>query len=286
MANAPLDIAWYDGRLQPIADIHISPLDRGFLFGDGVYEVIPFYGERAVGHLEHLDRLEKSLRSIALPMPMRRAELEQVLLQVINANDCNTQALYLQISRSGDVGRDHQFPKEQQANLFVMSSRMTAPSEASYASGLKAILRPDERWSRCDIKSTSLLANVMAKQDAGTADAADAVLYRDDQITEGAASAFACVVNNTLVAPPLTKALLPSVTREITWRLAGEIGLATAERDLSVPEFLAADEVILMSSTKEIAPIVKVDDHAIGDGTPGPVWRQLFQRYQDEKQTG
>lgn len=285
MASPPLPFAWHNHQLQAITDVHISPLDRGFLFGDGVYEVIPFYDGHAVGLQGHLDRLKRSLAAIALCAPVDDATLADIFSQVVEANGSRTQSLYLQVSRTGDRGRDHRFPDTIDSSLFVMTTALEAPSAEQYLHGHKAILRHDERWARCDIKSISLLANVLAKQAAAESDAIESILHRDGFITEGAASAVACVIDGVLVAPPMDESLLPSVTRDLIWAVAQRIGQATEIRPISVSACLAADEVVLMSSTKEIVPIVRIDEHQIGTGKAGDVWQRLFDGYQAMKKT-
>lgn len=283
MASRPLPMAWHNGELLPLADVSISPLDRGFLFGDGVYEVIPFYAGQAFGYQRHWRRLLNSLKAIALPLGVPSAAFKEAIDALITANDGGDQALYLQVSRAGDHGRDHRFPDAQVSNLFMMSNRLAPLDVAAYRRGFDAVLANDERWARCDIKSVSLLANVLARQRASEATAIEAILTRDGQITEGAASAIACVIDGELLAPAESRALLPSVTRAIVWELAERLGIPTGIRPISTEALLAADEVMMMSSTKEIAPIVHVDGRSIGEGKPGPVWQRLFEAYQQEK---
>ncbi|MEL7297570.1 MAG: aminotransferase class IV [Pseudomonadota bacterium] len=285
MSTTPLPFAWHDGGLKPLSDVHISPLDRGFLFGDGVYEVIPYPDGRAVGLRGHLQRLRDSLEAIDLPLAQDDDALEDIFEQVVSANGGVGQSLYLQVSRAGDTRRNHAFPDHQISSLFVMTQPLASLDIDRYHAGFHAILAEDTRWQRCDIKSTSLLANVLARQAAADADAIEAILHRDGFITEGSTSAIACVVDGALIAPPLDTTLLPSVTRDLVWRLAERMSLPTRCEAVPVNTLLAASEVWLMSSTKDVAPIVSVGANRIGDGKPGPLWRTLFDAFQDTKYT-
>lgn len=279
MADA-LPYAFHDNRLQPIGEVAISPLDRGFLFGDGVYEVIPVYAGKPFGMARHLRRLKRSLSEIALPPPLDDNALQVALQSVIDANGGGDLALYLQISRSGDRGRDHRFPDAQAGSLFAMCSALARVDERSYAAGFSAITSADERWARCDIKATSLLANVLARQSASQADAVEAILTRNGMMIEGSASAVLCVLDGVLCAPPETPALLPSITREIVMELAAAENVATRLQDIPLTRFRKADEILLLSSTKELLPVVRLDGETVGTGKPGPVWRKLFRAYQ------
>ncbi|MEL7023205.1 MAG: aminotransferase class IV [Pseudomonadota bacterium] len=282
MARA-LEYGWHDGQLRPLSEIHISPLDRGFLFGDGVYEVIPVYNGRALGLAEHLGRLNRSLHAIDLPAPCEESRLVDSMEQVITANSSANQSLYIQISRAGDDGRDHKFPRLNEASLFMMSSTLVPASRTQYSAGFPAITLPDDRWQRCDIKSTSMLANVMARQAASKADALEAVLTRDDYLIEGAASAIICARDGVIYAPPETNTLLPSVTRHITLDIAKRLDIEVRVEPIPIDFARDADELLLMSSTKEIVPLVQLDGARIGKGQPGPIWNQLFDGYQDRK---
>lgn len=285
MADA-LDYAWFNGSIMPLGDVHISPLDRGYLFGDGVYEVIPVYQGKALGQQQHIARLRHSLDAIALTLSLEDEAMHAALGDLIAANGSGDMSLYIQISRAGDHGRDHRFPATGDVNMFAMSCALTPATTSGYANGLKAITMPDARWLRCDIKSTSLLANVLARQNADQQQAAEAILLRDGLLIEGATSAIACIVDGALLIPPHSPMLLPSITRELTFHCARDIGIAISEEPVSEQTLRNCDELILMSSTREIAPIVMLDSKRIGDGRPGPVWQALFAAYQTLKING
>ena len=282
MADA-LHYAWHDGRLQALEDVRISPLDRGFLFGDGIYEVIPVYDGRPLALDRHLARLHRSCDAIALPLPEDDAALAARIDALVEANGGGDQSIYLQLSRGGDRGRDHRFPPVQATSLFAMSSRLAPIDTAAYRTGVAAITLPDQRWARCDIKSTSLLANVLARQAASEAGAAEALLVRDGELIEGAASAVGCIVDGVLVLPPEDYRVLPSVTRALTVEVANRVGVTVAERPVPIDECRGADEILLMSSTREIVPVATLDGAAVGSGRAGPVWERLFSGYQAMK---
>ncbi len=282
MADA-LSMAWHGGYIKPLAEVSISPLDRGFLFGDGVYEVIPVYDGKPLALALHLQRFTRSLAEIRLPAPMDSDALSDVITALIDANGGGNQTIYLQASRNGDAGRDHRFPPQQHSTLFGMSSRLKPVSAADYADGVSAVTLPDQRWARCDIKSTSLLANVLARQAANEAGAVEAILTRGDKMIEGAASAAVCIIDGACVAPPEDTALLPSITRRLTLELATGENIPVVVREIGIEECRRADELLLMSSTKELMPVVALDGATIGGGKPGPVWAQLFAAYQHVK---
>ncbi|MEO1582531.1 MAG: aminotransferase class IV [Pseudomonadota bacterium] len=284
MARA-LEYGWHDGAVRPLSEIRISPLDRGFLFGDGVYEVIPAYGGKPLGLEEHLRRMTLSLAAIDLPEPCSQDALTSIIDQVLAANGPGNQSIYIQVSRSGDDGRDHKFPVANTPSLFLMTSPLTPPTWARYSEGFAAISLPDDRWQRCDIKSTSMLANVLARESATRSGALEALLERNGFLVEGAASAIGCVIDGRLCLPPESTAMLPSVTRHLTMDIASGIGVATHIAPITMDQVRSADELLLMSSTKEIAPLTSLDGAPIGAGKPGPTWDALFTAYQERKRT-
>lgn len=276
-----LPYVFLDGDILPGAEARISPLDRGFLFGDAVYEAMPVAGGRIVGESAHLARLGRSLHAIGIPNPADDDGWRAIFARLQEANGGGDMCLYLQVSRGADAGRDHRFPASGRPTVYAMAMAWTPPAEEDYPTGVKACLVPDLRWARCDIKSTSLLANVLARQQAAAAGADEAILHRDGWITEGAASTVAVVIDDTLIAPPPDPSVLPGVTLQLAWEVAAAEDLPRARRRFTVEELLAAAEVIMLSSSRELAPVGRVDDTVIGDGTPGPVWRRLFRRFQE-----
>ncbi|MBN8281484.1 MAG: aminotransferase class IV, partial [Gammaproteobacteria bacterium] len=199
--------AWFNGSYLPLAEVRVSPLDRGFLFGDAVYEVIPVYGRQPFLLEPHLERLERSLKEIRIGNPLDRAAWREVVHGLVGRNGATDAAVYLQVSRGADAGRDHCFPGSGVAPTTFGMVTPVAPPPAT--PGIRAITRPDERWGRCDIKSTALLANVLARQAAADAGAGEALLLKDGELTEGSASTVILVEGGALVRRPDGRAILP-----------------------------------------------------------------------------
>ena len=281
MSAAP--IVYLNGRYLPLEEACVPVLDRGFLLGDGVYEVIPVYGRRAFRLDQHLLRLAHSLAAVRIPDPLSRDDWSQVIAEVIARNAGEDQSVYLQVTRGVAAKRDHAFPELIEPTVFLMSSVLHTPAGEVLEQGVAAVLCEDIRWARCDVKAITLLANVLLRQDAIDAGAAEAILVRDGEAVEGAASNLFIVEAGRLVTPPKGPRLLPGVTRDLILELAAEHGVATAEEPISVDRLKAADEIWLSSSTREIMPVIRLDGHAVSGGRPGEVWRQVHGLYQEYK---
>jgi len=275
-------LVYLNGEYTPPEEARVSVFDRGFVFADGVYEVIPVYGRRLFRLEQHLDRLDNSLHSIVLANPLARADWQQICTRLIDANEADDQSIYLQVTR-GPAPRDHAFPADTRPTVFAYSAPLKYPDTTQLTNGVTAITIPDVRWRRCDIKSIALLPNVLARQQASAAGAAEAILIRDGIMTEGSASNIFAVANGTLVTPPKGPYILPGVTRDLVLELARANGMPCAERELPEAEMRAADELMLSSSTKELLAITMLDDQVIGNGKPGPVHKRLHALYQDYK---
>jgi D-alanine transaminase len=280
MASA--NTVFLNGEWLPAGQARVSVFDRGFIFGDGVYEVIPVYGKRAFRLPQHLDRLESSCDAIRLDNPHNDREWQRIIEQLIAQNDANDQMIYLQVTR-GAAPRDHVFPAKSIPTSFAYSKAITYPDKGDLATGVKAITTPDIRWQRCDIKSIALLANVILRQNALEKGATEAILIRDNFLTEGAASNIFIVKDDCIVTPPKSELILPGITRDLVVELARSNQVCVEERLVTLDEMLSAREVWMTSSTKEILPIVKIDSTRIGDGTPGPMHARLFDIVQDYK---
>jgi len=276
-------IVYLNGSYLPLEEACVPVLDRGFLLGDGVYEVIPVYGRRAFRLDQHLLRLAHSLAAVRIPDPLSRDDWSQVIAEVIARNAGEDQSVYLQVTRGVAAKRDHAFPELIEPTVFLMSSVLHTPAGEVLEQGVAAVLCEDIRWARCDIKAITLLANVLLRQDAIDAGAAEAILVRDGEAVEGAASNLFAVEAGRLVTPPKGPRLLPGVTRDLILELAAEHGVATAEEPISVDRLKAADEIWLSSSTREIMPVIRLDGQAVSGGRPGDVWRQVHGLYQDYK---
>jgi len=280
---------YLNGQFMPIEDAKISVLDRGFIFGDGVYEVIPVYSRKAFRLEEHLRRLQHSLDGIKLANPHSRAEWTAIINELIARNSGDDQYLYLHITR-GVAKRDHAFPKPPVApTVFMMSSPLPAPPADLLRSGIACITAPDNRWLRCDIKAIALLPNVLLRQMAVDAGCTETILIRPDSITgdefmtEGAASNIFAVKNGTLLAPPKDNLMLPGITYDVILEIAAANNIPHEVRRISVAEVCAADELLLTSSTKEVQPITQLDGKPVGTGKPGAMFAKLHKLYQDFK---
>ncbi len=279
-----LDNAWLGGKLVPLAQARISPLDRGWLFGEGVYELIPVYAGSPLGLPAHLERLQASLEKLELDEAVRDVDFDAVVHRLIAANGSGDMSVYLQVTRGADPEkRDHAYGPGLRATVFGMCQRL-APRAASVAEqGVAAVLREDARWNRCDIKSTSLLANTMLRTDARRADAIEAILHRSGYVTEGAASSVFVVHEGRLVTTEDSEEILPGTTRELVIDLAASLGVPTLRSRIPVAALKDADEIWMASSTKEVLPVTRLDGEPVGDGRPGPLWQRVNALYQDCK---
>ena len=275
---------YLNGRFMPLEQATISVLDRGFIFGDGVYEVIPVYSRRLFRLDEHLRRLQHSLDGIGLQNPHRELEWGKLLQELIACNDGEDQYLYLHITR-GVAKRDHAFPKHVTPTVFMMSSPLLPPPPALKSTGVSAITAHDNRWLRCDIKAISLLPNVLLRQQAVAAGTMEAVLLRDGFMTEGSASNIFVVQNGTLLAPPKDHLMLPGITYDLILELAAADHLPTRVGPVPEASVRTADELWLTSSTREVLPITVLDGMAVGSGQPGPLFKRMDALYQNHKAT-
>jgi D-alanine transaminase len=282
---APLRTAWFNGSFMPLAEVRISPLDRAFLFGDAVYEVIPVHAGQAFLLDPHLDRLERSLHELGIRNPCRRTEWIEIISGLIEQNGGGNLSVYLQVSRGADIKRDHAFPSENvQPTVFGMVSTMADPHPEQL--GLRAITCADQRWSRCDIKSTALLANLLARQAARDAGAGEAILLRDGYLTEGSASSVIIVEHGVLIRRPAGPEVLPGTTTDAVFAAAAGAGIACRDEMISEQRLRQADEIWIAAATRGITPVLELDGKKIGDGRPGPVWRQVAAAFEARKPRG
>lgn len=281
-----MSIAYLNGQLLPIEEAKVPALDRGFLFGDGVYEVIPVYAGRLFRFKQHIARLENSLRGIRLPMEQTLQDWANICHQLIEQNSLNNASIYLQITRGAYPERNHDFPANPNPTIFAMITALpevqAVPSDKDLQ-GISVITAEDIRWQRCDIKAITLLANCMLKQQALECGANDTILVRGGVAFEATSSNLFIVRDGVIITPPLSEHLLPGITRDFLLWLAEQHGILTEQRLIPEHELLQADEIWLTSSTKEIRPVTRLNDVTIGDGTAGPVWRQMYDHYQQLK---
>lgn len=275
--------AYLNGSFLPLEDACIPVMDRGFLFGDGVYEVIPVYGRRLFRLTHHLQRLQNSLDGVRIGNPLTPAAWRELLEELVDRNSGDDQAVYLQVTRGVASRRDHAFPEDTRPTVFAMSNPLPAPLDMAAAAGVHAVTLPDIRWQHCNLKAITLLPNVLLRQQAIDADSAEAILIKDGFATEGAASNIFIVSNGVLVTPPKGPALLPGITRDLIIELAAGSGQPYREASIPEAELHTAEEIWLTSSTREISPVVRLDNAVVGNGAPGPLWKQLFGRFQAYK---
>jgi len=276
---------YLDGRFLPLDEARVSVMDRGFLFGDGVYEVIPVYSRRPFRLAEHLRRLQASLDGIGLANPHTETEWSTLIGQLVAQGEADDQSIYIQVTRGPMAVRNHAFPAEVRPTVFLMGEPLHTPPAEQRQQGICAISATDIRWLRCDLKTTSLLANCLLRQAAVAAGCTETVLFRDGCLTEGAASSIFVIRGGELLAPPKTHLMLPGITYDVVLELARARGLPHQVRDVREEEVRGADELWMTSSTKEVLPIVRLDGRPVGQGRPGPVFAAMYGWYQDYKQT-
>jgi D-alanine transaminase len=278
------EIVYLNGEFMPLENARIPVLDRGFIFGDGVYEVVPVYSGRLFRLPQHLARLQHSLDAIRLDNPMSAAEWTRLFEEIVARNAGDDQSVYLQVTR-GVAKRDHAFPKGIKPTIFMMSGLLSTPTQALIEQGVAGITTRDYRWLRCDIKSISLLANCLLRQEAVDAEAAEVIMFRDGFLTEGSSSNVFIVKNGTLLAPPKNHLVLPGITYDVVLELAQANGIPTEVRAISEAEVGDADEIWVTSSTKEVLAISTLDERQVGNGEPGAVFLKMHGLYQDFKRT-
>ncbi|HIL93784.1 MAG TPA: D-amino acid aminotransferase [Cycloclasticus sp.] len=273
-----------NGEFLPLAEAKVSVLDRGFLFADGVYEVIPAYGGKLFRLQQHLDRLNNSLAAIRMPPVMTDQQWADVLNKLLEPHTQSDQSVYVQVTRGAGTHRDHQLPEQYNATTFAMCQTIVTDSLDNIAKGINAITLDDIRWDWCHIKSIALLGNILLKQQAGDQNCTEAILLRDGFATEGSASNLFIVKDKQLITPPKSHNLLPGITRDLVLELAIEGGIDCVEREISEQALFSADEIWLTSSTKEIMPVIELNRQAVGNGQPGSLWQQVASRYNQFKE--
>ena len=280
-----MSVCYLDGQWQDLTEARVSPMDRGFLFGDGAYEVIPVYSGRVFRLDEHLRRLENTLRVMELPNPHDRAAWRDIVRGAVERNPWPDQSVYLQVTRGVGEVRQHAFPKVVKPTVFLMSEALVGPSDETRENGVSAITAADFRWLRCDLKTISLLANCLLKQHAADKDCTETVLFRDGFLTEGAASSIFIVLGGVMHVPPKSHLMLPGITYDVVLELARDMGMPHQVREVLEEEVRSAEEIWMASSTKEVLPITRLDDRPVGKGKPGPMAAQMYEWYQDFKET-
>lgn len=285
MNDAP---CYLNGEFTRVSQAKVSVLDRGFIFGDGVYDVAPVYGRRVFRFDEHIARLTRSLAKIRIPNPHTRDEWLALVRELVAREPADDQVVYIQVTR-GVAPRDHVMPQGVTPTVFAMTNPMKAPTAEQRHAGVACITARDFRWERGDIKSTSLLGNVLARQMSADHGAAETIMFRDGFLTEAAASNVWVVHEGALLGPPKSEHVLEGIRVELLHELCADIGIAYNLRPISEADVRAADEVMLSSATKEILPVTRLDGELVGHGAmrgkPGPVYARLYEAYQQAKRT-
>ena len=282
------NLCFLNGDFLPLAEARISVLDRGFIFGDGIYEVVPVYGRKLFRFDEHLVRLNRNLAKLRLPQPATREDWLSRCRQLVAARAEEDQVVYIQVTR-GVAARDHVMPANPVPTVFMMSSPLKAATPEQRHAGVACTTARDFRWERGDIKSTSLLGNVLARQMSADQGAQETILFRDGFLTEAAASNVWIAHEGALLGPPKSDLVLEGIRVELLRELCEDCGIAYNLRPISEADVRAADEVLLSSATKEVLPVTRIDGELVGHGAlrgkPGPVYAKLHEAYQRAKAT-
>ncbi len=287
----PESLCFLNGEFLPLGQARVPVLDRGFLFGDGVYELLPVYGRRLFRFDDHMARLERNLGRLRIPNPFGREQWLAHARRLIAAQDSENQSLYLQVTR-GVAPRDHAMPEGLEPTVFMMSSPARAPTPEQRHQGVACITARDFRWERCDLKATSLLGNVLARQISADHGASETILLREaasgiSYLTEGSASNVWIVHEGALLGPPKSEHVLEGIRYELLRELCEEVGIAYNLRPIPEADLRAADEILLSSAAREVLPVTRLDGELVGHGAlrgkPGPVYGRLYEAYQRAK---
>ncbi|WP_136413577.1 D-amino acid aminotransferase [Herbaspirillum sp. ST 5-3] len=275
-------LVYLNGEMTPLSEAKIPVLDRGFIFGDGVYEVIPMYARRLFRPRHHMARLFRSLNAVGIHNPHSEAEWMSLIERVSSALASDDQLIYMQVTR-GVARRAHAFPQGVTPTVFIMTNPFTPPAAELCENGIACVSLEDKRWLRCDIKSISLLGNVLAAQYAVDHGAMESIQFRDGFLTEGSSSNVWVIKDGKLMGPPKDSLILEGIRYGLIEELCSVGNIPFEARRMTREEVLAADEVLISSAGRELLPVVQIDDKRIGNGEPGPVFRKLYAAYQDAK---
>jgi D-alanine transaminase len=281
----PLPICFLNDEFLPLRNAKISPLDRGFLYSDGAYEVTPVYGGRPFRFQQHHDRLTRSLKEIRMEDPLAREAWREIYRELIERNGGTAADLYIyvQVTRGAEFGRNHAPLPDVARTVFAFAAPWPTMRAGWQENGLPAVTAVDTRWARCDIKSVSILANVLLRQLAVDADATETILIRDGLLTDASAASVHVVIGGELRTPPNSWKLLPGTTRGVIEEVALKAGVQWRSTPIAEAELRGADEILIGAATREVQPVTLLDGKPVGSGKPGPVWRRLFDAYQAYK---
>jgi D-alanine transaminase len=286
MQALPDTLCYLNGEYGPLRDAKVSVMDRGFVFGDGIYEVVPVYGRRLFRFDEHLARLNRSLAKVRIASPFDRAQWLERCRKLIEAQAADDQLLYIQVTR-GVAVRDHVMPPDLTPTVFMMTNPMKPASAEQRHQGVACVTARDFRWERGDIKSVSLLGNVLARQISADHGVTETIMFRDGFLTEASSSNVWVVQEGAVLGAPKSEHVLEGIRYELIRELCEEAGIGYNLRPISEAEVLGADELMLSSATKEVLAVTQVDGEAVGHGAlrgkPGPVYAKLYEAYQRAK---
>jgi D-alanine transaminase len=277
----PLPICCLNGSYLPLAEARVSPLDRAFLFGDAVYEVVPVYGARPFRLREHLDRLNRSLASIRMAPPLTHAAWAELCLELVSRNQAREAHLYLQVTRGAEFGRNHAWPEGLTPTLFAYATASDPVPAAFLEQGVAAVTAADTRWARRDIKSTALLANILLKKLSADAGAFETIMLENGELTEGSSTTVHVVKDGAIHTPPNGHQLLPGTTRDVVTELATRLGLPAASARITEAQLRGADEVWLAFATRGVLPVTTLDAAPVGSGRPGPLFKRMHTAFWD-----
>jgi D-alanine transaminase len=277
----PLSICYLNGDFLPLAQARVSPLDRAFLFGDAVYEVVPVYGSRLFRLRQHLDRLNRSLEGIRMAPPLSHTDWAQLCQDLIARNSARDAYLYLQVSRGTELGRNHAWPEGLEPTLFAYLTALEPLPPSFLETGVSAVTSPDTRWARRDIKSTALLANILLKKLSADAGAFETILLENGELTEGSSTTVHVVKDGVIHTPANGHHILPGTTRDVVTELASRLNVRAQSIRVSEAELRAADEIWLAFSTRGVLPVTMLDRVAVGTGKPGPLFRRVNAAFDD-----
>jgi D-alanine transaminase len=277
--SGPLPICYLDGDYLPLADAQVSPLDRAFLFGDAVYEVIPVYGARPFRLRQHLDRLVRSLAGIRMPAPLSHAQWADICAQLVSRNRAAEAYLYLQVTRGAEYGRNHAWPEGLKPTLFAYCSQLDPLPDALLEKGVAALTAAEIRWARRDIKSTALLGNILLKKLADDAGAYETLMIEDGALTEGSSTTAHVVKGSVIYTPPNGHHILPGTTRDVVAELADRLKIRCESTRVPEAQLRGADEVWLAFSTRGLLPVTSLDGMPVGSGRPGPLFNRMNEAF-------
>jgi D-alanine transaminase len=273
--NGPLDTCYLNGEYLPLKEARVSPLDRAFLFGDAVYEVVPVYDARPFRLRQHLERLDRSLAGIRMKPALSHGDWAHVCQQLISRNDAVDAYLYMQVTRGAEYGRNHAWPEGLKPTVFAYCSAMDALAPQMVEEGVAAVTAPEIRWARRDIKSTALLGNILLKKLAADQGAFETIMLENGELTEGSSTTVHVIKDGVIHTPPNSQRILPGTTRDVVTELAALLSIRTQVGPIGEAQLRGADEIWLAFATRGVLPVTKLDGAAVGSGKPGPLFNRM-----------